>query len=125
MTEGKAMESPESMSEAEVRRRLLISAAEDYEPLFHALWEFGIPADPVPGAPSASEVKATLWRLIEEGLVTLYHGQAADGDFVSVPRADLRTVFFDPRAWEVREDPADDYRYSTTPSGDAEVRTSS
>ena len=46
------MSSPELIDEAEVRRRHLISAAEDFEPLFHALWEFGIPADPVPGAPS-------------------------------------------------------------------------
>ena len=110
------------ISAAEVRRRLLISAAEDYEPMFHALWEFGIPANPVPGAPSENEVKEILWRLIEDGLVDLFRGQDARGEFISVPRKFRRDVFHDPLAWRVMEDPAVDVRYSTTAAGDAEVR---
>jgi hypothetical protein len=114
--------SPESMGEAEIRRRLLISAAEDYEPLFHALWEFGIPRDPVPGAPSEEAVKAALWQLIEDGLVELFHGQDDDGAFVPVPPAHRRNTFDNPESWRVAEDPTTDVRYSTTPSGDAETQ---
>ena len=116
------MDSSIPISEAEVRRRLLISAAEDYEPMFHALWEFGIPANPVPGAPSANEVKEILWRLIEDGLVDLFQGQDAGGEFIPVPRKLRKDVFLDPLAWRVMEDPAVDVRYSTTAAGDAEVR---
>jgi hypothetical protein len=110
------------ISAAEVRRRLLISAAEDYEPMFHALWEFGIPADPVPGAPSQNEVKEILWRLIEDGFVDLFQGQDAQGEFIPVPPKLRKNVFLDPLAWRVIEDPAVDVRYSTTAAGDAEVR---
>src|SRR6185503_7120443 len=109
--------SPESMGEAEIRRRLLISAAEDYEPLFHALWEFGIPQNPVPGAPSEEAVKAALWQLIEDGLVELFHGQNSNGDFIPVTPTRRRDVFDDPRTWQVTEDPASDFRYSTTAAG--------
>ena len=116
------MDSSPPISAAEVRRRLLISAAEDYEPMFHALWEFGIPADPVPGAPSQNEVKEILWRLIEDGLVDLFQGQDAQGEFIPVSPKLRKDVFLDPLAWRVIEDPAVDVRYSTTAAGDAEVR---
>lgn len=110
------------MSRDEVRRQLLISAAEDYEPMFHALWEFGVPADPVPGAPTADEIKATLWELIEDGLVELFQGESPDGKPLVLPRERRMRVYLDPATWEVREDPATDVRYSSTPAGDAALQ---
>jgi hypothetical protein len=67
-------------------------------------------------------VKAALWQLIDEGLVELVHGQDSDGDFVPVPPTRRSDVFDDPRAWRVTEDPASDFRYSTTSAGDEHVR---
>lgn len=109
------------MTEAEVRWRLLISAAEDYEPLFHALWEFGVPADPRPGAPSEDEIKSALWSLIDQGLVELFHGLDANDDFIPVPPQNRREMFADSQSWQVLEDPAVDVRYSTTVAGDEAV----
>ncbi len=111
----------EPMTEVEVRWRLLVSAAEDYAPLFKALWEFGVPADPRPGAPSEDGIKAALWALIEEGLVDLFHGVDADDDFVPVAPEKRPAVFADAESWAVLEDPAADVRYSTTEAGDAAV----
>jgi len=112
----------EPMTPAAVRWRLLVSAAEDVEPMFQALWEFGIPAQPKPGGPTLDQVKGALWQLIQEGLVTLFHGLDAHGDFIPVPPEWLASVYADPRSWEEREDPATDVRYSTTPAGDEAVR---
>jgi hypothetical protein len=117
-----AQGSMESMGEAEIRRKLLISAAEDYEPLFHALWEFGGSRKPELDSPSEGVVKAVLWQLIEGGLVDLFHGQDSHGEFIPVPAARRRDVFDDPQAWQVAEDPASDFRYSTTAAGDEYVR---
>ena len=114
-----AQGSMEPIGEADMRRTLLISAAEDYEPMFHAIWEFGsLGLD----APSEGAVKAVLWELIEEGLVDLFHGQDTRGDFIPVPPTRRSAVFNDPQAWQVVEDPASDFRYSTTPAGDEYVR---
>ena len=110
------------MSRDTIRWRLLVSAAEDFEPLFHALWEFGVPADPQPGAPSADEIKAVLWELIDEGLIELYQGQTPDGEFVPMGADRRPTVFQSPDSWRVYEDPANDVRYSTTAAGDEAVR---
>jgi hypothetical protein len=114
--------SMESMGEAEIRRKLLVSAAEDYEPLFHALWEFGSSGKPELDATSEGAVKAVLWQLIEDGLVDLFHGQDSRGEFIPVPPTRRSDVFNDPQAWQVAEDPASDFRYSTTPAGDEYVR---
>jgi len=117
--------SVQPISRNAVRRRLLVSAAEDYEPMFHALWEFGVPNNPVPGAPSADEIKAALWELIEDGLVDLFRGRTPDGDFVPVAPDRRRAAFLAPESWWVGEDPDHDVRYSTTPAGDEAVgRTS-
>lgn len=111
------------MRDAEVRWRLLVSAAEDYEPLFKALWEFGVPAHPRPGAPTAGEIKAALWKLVDQGLVDLFHGVDDNDDFLPVPPERRREVFDDPNSWAVLEDPAVDVRYSTTAAGDVAVAT--
>jgi hypothetical protein len=112
-----------AMSAAEVRWRLLVSAAEDYEPLFKALWEFGVPAAPRPGAPTADEIKAALWELIDSGLVDLFHGVDEDGDFLPISPDLRREAFDDPDSWQVLEDPEVDVRYSTTAAGDEAVAT--
>ena len=113
--------SPAPMSAAEVRWRLLVSAAEDCEPLFHALWEFGIPASPRPGGPTLDQVKGTLWQLVTEGLVALFRGLDAQDNHVPVPPEWAAAVFADPASWAEIEEPATDVRYSTTPAGDAAV----
>ncbi|HEX5204783.1 MAG TPA: hypothetical protein VFW27_33090 [Actinoplanes sp.] len=110
-----------AMSPAEVRWRLLVSAAEDYTPLFQALWEFGVPEHPRPGAPTADEVKFHLWQLIEAGLVELFHGVDDAGDFIPVLAEERTRVYLAPASWEVVENPATDVRYSTTPAGDEAV----
>jgi hypothetical protein len=109
------------MPGAEVRWRLLVSAAEDYSPLFQALWEFGVPASPRAGAPSEDEIKTALWSLIDQGLVDLFHGVDANDDFIPVPPQNRRQLFADPQSWRVLEDPAVDVRYSTTATGDEAV----
>jgi hypothetical protein len=114
--------SSESMSREAIRWRLLVSAAEDYEPLFHALWEFGVPADPLPGAPSEDEIKDALWELIEEGLVDLFQGQTPNGEFVPLAADRRRSVFQAADSWRAYEDPKRDVRYSTTAAGDEAVR---
>jgi hypothetical protein len=112
-----------AMRDSEVRWRLLVSAAEDYEPLFKALWEFGVPANPRPGAPTAEGIKAALWELIDSGLVDLFHGVDDSGDFLPVAPENRRATFDAPDSWQVLEDPAVDVRYSTTESGDEAVAT--
>ncbi len=110
------------MSPGEVRWRLLVSAAEDYEPLFQALWEFGLPGSPQPGGPTVDQVKGTLWQLITEGLVALFRGLDARDNYVLVPPEWTASVFADPASWAEIEDPAAGVRYSTTPAGDTAVR---
>jgi hypothetical protein len=109
------------MDPDEVRWRLLVSAAEGYEPMFHALWEFGVPDDPRPGAPPADEIKAVLRGMIEQGLIELFQGVDDKDDFVPVPACHRRDVFDDPHSWQIPEDPKTDVRYSTTSAGDAAV----
>ncbi len=107
------------MRPAEVRWRLLVSAAEDYTPLVHALWEFGIPADPLPGAPTSDDIKAALWGLIEEGLVDLFV-PGPDGEPRAVAAADRPRLFITPSSWEVGTATV---LYSSTAAGDEAVRT--
>jgi hypothetical protein len=107
-----------ALSAADVRWRLLVSAAEDYTPLFQALWEFGVPSQPRAGAPTADEIKFQLWQLIEAGLVELFHGLDDAGGFIPVPAADRAALYLAPASWEVIENPATDVRYSTTSAGD-------
>lgn len=106
------------LSSADVRWRLLVSAAEDYTPLFQALWEFGLPLDPRPGAPTVDEVKFQLWQLIEDGLVDLFHGLDEAGNFIPVPAEERTRVYLAPASWDVVEDPATDVRCATTSAGD-------
>ena len=121
MNEAAIPNDAQQMSDDEVRWRLLVSAAEDYEPLFKALWEFGVPAHPRPGAPTADEIKTALWKLVDQGLVDLFHGVDDNDDFLPVSPERRREVFQDPKSWEILEDPTVDVRYSSTPAGDAAV----
>jgi hypothetical protein len=92
------------MSAVDVRWRLLVSAAEDYEPMFHALWEFGVPDQRRSGAPPADEIKAALWALIKEGLIEVFQGLDTNEDVVPVP-AHRHELFEDPNSWRSTKTP--------------------
>jgi hypothetical protein len=117
--QGKAPVSP--MSPAEIRWRLLVSAAEDYTPTYQALWEFGVPAAPLPGAPSTDVITATLAELIRAGLVELYRMDPAGTEHRPVPATEREHLLASPATWTVPERFEDQVYYATTPAGDAAV----
>jgi hypothetical protein len=109
------------MSPEEVRWRLLVTAAEDYANPIEALWEFGLPDDPVDGAPDPDTIRATLRDLVAEGLVRLYWNQEVYGDPRPVPEEEQLAVLDDPSNWRLFQEGERGVRFTTTPAGDEAV----
>lgn len=111
------------MSEAEVRWRLLLLAAEDYANLIEALWEFGLPDEPVAGAPAPEAVRATLRGLVAEGLVDLHWCEEVYGPTESIPPEQRLAAFDDDGNWRLFQQGERGVRFTTSPAGDDAVRT--
>jgi hypothetical protein len=111
-----------SMRADEVWWRLLVSAGEDYQSLNEALWEFGLPDHATAGAPDVATVKATLRRLVADGLVRLYWCAEVYGDVTPVPADEQLAVLDDERHWRVPQQGETGVRYTTTPAGDEALR---
>jgi hypothetical protein len=107
---------------AVLRWRLLLLAGEDHVRMVEALWEFGWPDDPVPGAPAPEAIRATLRRLIAEGLVTLLWSRQRDDATAPIPADQQPAAFDDPAVWEPPEDAEWIVCFTTTAAGDEALR---
>lgn len=106
------------MTADDARWWLLVLAAEDYCSLVEALWEFGLPDSPLPGAPDEPTIRALLWDLVDEGLVGLHYCREIYGEITPVAAQDTGSVFSDPRSWTEPEEGRTGIRFSCTPAGD-------
>lgn len=110
------------MSTDEIRRRLLLSAGEDYKNLYEALWEFGLPDHATEQSPEVDTVKATLELLISEELVRLYWCAEVYGDMTPIPADEQLVVFADEHNWRIPQEGETGVRFTTTPAGDEALR---
>jgi hypothetical protein len=104
---------------------LLVLAADDYCSLVEALWEFGLPDNPVPGAPDEATVRRLLWDLVQQDLVGLHYCREIYGDTDPVSPDDLSRVFDDPQSWAEPHEGQVGIRFACTPLGDDLVRSRS
>jgi hypothetical protein len=110
------------MDPAVLRWRLLLLAGEDHIRMVEALWEFGWPDAPVPGAPPQEAVRATLRALVAEGLVTLLWSHEDDQATAPIPADQQLAAFDDPAVWDPPEDADWVVRFTTTAAGDEALR---
>jgi hypothetical protein len=110
------------MNSDELRWRLLVSAGEDYKSLYEALWEFGLPDHATAESPSVDSVKATLARLISEGLVRLYWCAEVYGDMAPIPVDEQLAIYADEHNWRIPQQGETGVRFTSTPAGDEVLR---
>ena len=111
------------MTADDARWWLLVLAAEDYCSLVEALWEFGLPDNPLPGAPDEATVRTLLWDLVEQGLIGLHYCREVYGEINPVSEDDLPRVYHDPASWSEPHEGAVGIRFACTPAGDAIIRS--
>jgi hypothetical protein len=67
-------------------------------------------------------VKATLERLISEGLVRLYWCAEVYGDMTPIPVDEQLAVFADEHNWRIPQEGETGVRFTTAPAGDEALR---
>lgn len=113
------------MTAEDARWWLLVLAADDYCSLVEALWEFGLPDNPLPGAPDEATVRHLLWDLVQNDLVALHYCREIYGETQPVSPEDRAKVFEDPASWAEPHEGETGIRFACTPAGDELVRSRS
>lgn len=111
------------MTAEDARWWLLVLAAEDYCSLVEALWEFGLPDNPLPGAPDEHTVRTLLWDLVDQGLIALHYCREVYGEINPVSEVDRSKVFEDPASWAEPREGMLGIRFACTPAGDEVVHS--